>query len=264
MLRLIDDQLRRLVEGVRERGLEEDTIFIYLSDHGDFAGEYGLIRKGPDLPDVLCHIPFVWRGPGILPRGKVSAGYVSIVDILPTICGCLEVPVPFGCQGKSILPLLNGTQYPAGEYACAFAESGFGGLYWNEEDELDLLTEGASRNMETFDCLNTWTQCGQVRSLWKEDWHIQLDMLGKGYLYRLQEDPAELQNLWDDPACLGKRQELLTALAAEMMKQTDPLPVPHHRYRVKVHPSGFWNQPFAAEDPGVRKMKPIGECHLED
>ena len=264
MLRLIDDQLKRLVEGVRERGLEDNTIFLYLSDHGDFAGEYDLIRKGPDLPDVLCHIPFVWRGPGIRQAGKTAEGYVSIVDILPTICDYLDVPVPFGCQGKSILPLLNGTEYPVGEYESAFAESGFGGLYWNEEDRLDLMSEGASQNMETFDCLNTWTQCGQVRALWKDGWHIQLDMMGKGFLYRLSDDPAELHNLWDDPACQEKKQELLTALAAEMMKQTDPLPVPHYRYRVKVHPKGFWHQDFVADDPGVRKMKPIGERYLEE
>ena len=61
-----------------------------------------------------------------------------------------------------------------------------------------------------------------------------------------------------------KKQELLTALAAEMMKQTDPLPVPHYRYRVKVHPKGFWHQDFVADDPGVRKMKPIGERYLEE
>ena len=118
--------------------------------------------------------------------------------------------------------------------------------------------------METFDCLNTWTQCGQVRALWKDGWHIQLDMMGKGFLYRLSDDPAELHNLWDDPACQEKKQELLTALAAEMMKQTDPLPVPHYRYRVKVHPKGFWHQDFVADDPGVRKMKPIGERYLEE
>lgn len=88
--------------------------------------------------------------------------------------------------------------------------------------------------------------------------------MGKGFLYRLSDDPAELHNLWYDPTCQEKKQELLTALAAEMMKQTDPLPVPHYRYRVKVHPKGFWHQDFVADDPGVRKMKPIGERYLEE
>lgn len=108
MLRLIDDQFKRLIEGLRERGIEEDTIVIFLSDHGDFVGEYGLIRKGPDLPDVLCHVPFIWKGPGITAQGRIKKGFVSLVDILPTLCDIIGAEMPFGCQGKSIRPLLEG------------------------------------------------------------------------------------------------------------------------------------------------------------
>ena len=139
MLRLIDDQFKRLVEGVRERGLEEDTIILYLSDHGDFAGEYGLIRKGPDLPDVLCHIPFIWRGPGIKMQDKKLQSYGNIVDILPTICDFLGEEIPFGCQGKSLKPILTGEKLTKEEFDTTYAESGFGGLYWNEKDDLDLI-----------------------------------------------------------------------------------------------------------------------------
>lgn len=254
MLRLIDDQFKRLIVGLRERGLEQNTIVIYLSDHGDFAGEYGLIRKGSDLPDVLCHIPLIWRGPGIAAQGRAAEGYVSIVDILPTLCDMIGVSIPFGCQGKSILPLLTGTDAFREEFGSAYAESGFGGLYWNEKDELDLITEGASQNMVTFDCLNTWTQCGQVRALWKDGFHIQLDMMGKGYLYDVDNDPCELHDLWKEEAYAEKKAVLLQELAAAMMRAADPLPVPHHRYRTKVHPKGYWRQDFRAKDPGVREL----------
>ena len=152
-------------------------------------GEYGLIRKGPDLPDILCRIPFIWRGPGIAAQGRREQGFISIVDILPTLCEMIGAETPFGCQGKSILPLLTGNAVPEKEFDCAYAESGFGGLYWNEEDGLTLTEEGASNEMVTFDCLNTWTQCGQVRSLWKGDYHIQLDMMGTGLLYCVANDP---------------------------------------------------------------------------
>ena len=264
MMRLIDDQVKRLVEGVRQRGLEENTIFLYLSDHGDFVGEYDLIRKGTELPDVLCHIPMIWRGPGIRSAGRVKEEYVSIVDILPTICDFLGIPVPFGCQGKSIRPLLEGDGGASCEYDHAFSESGYGGLYWKERDHLDPVTEGATNGWKNFDCLNTWTQCGQVRALWKDGYHIQLDMMGNGYLYHTDEDSSELCNLWDEPSYSKVRTELLADLAAEMMKQTDVIPVPHYRYRVKVHPRGFWYAEDAAEDPGVRKMRRIGQNHLEE
>ena len=260
-LRLIDDQFRRLIEGLRERNLEENTIVIFLSDHGDFVGEYGLIRKGPDLPDILCHIPFIWRGAGIIAKGRRNKEFVNIVDILPTLCDIIGTETPFGCQGKSIRPLLWSDSIPEKEFNCAYAESGFGGLYWNEEDSLNLITEGASLEMKTFDCLNTWTQCGQVRALWKGDYHIQLDMMGNGFLYCLVNDPCEIQNLWNEEAFLPIREEMLRELASAMMRAADPLPAPHFRYRTKIHPNGYWNQNYKSDDPGVRKMEQIGK-HL--
>lgn len=256
MLRLIDDQFRRLILGLEERNLTDQTIVLYLSDHGDFAGEYGLIRKGVELPDVLCRVPFIWRGPGIKPQGKHSSHYVSNVDILPTLCDFLGISVPFGCQGKSILPLLSGADLPAHEFDCAYAEAGFSGLYWDNEDELTLIGEGAASVMGsqmTFDCLNTWTQCGQVRALWKDGYHLQMDMMGSGYLYHLDEDPFELHNLWNDPAHRDVQSRMVESLVTMMLRAADPLPAPHHRYRTKVHPKGYWEQEYHCPDPGVRK-----------
>lgn len=259
MLRLIDDQVKRLVEGLRERDLEKDTIVIYVSDHGDFVGEYGLIRKGPDLPDVLTHIPMIFKGPGIVPQGRRGACFVNLIDILPTLCDILEIETPFGCQGKSILPLLRDCDIPEKEYDMAYAESGFSGQYWNSRDGLTPPAEDAvSSTWNRFDCLNTWTQCGQVRALWKGDYHIQVDMMGNGYLYNRKQDPFELKNLWDSNDAQSTKTELLTELTAAVLKAADPLPAPHNRYRTKVHPKGYWYQDWSCEDMGVRKMKPIG------
>lgn len=255
MLRLIDDQFKRLIDGLRERDLEKDTIVLYLSDHGDFVGEYGLIRKGSDLPDILCHVPFIWRGPGIAAQGQIDSAYGNLVDILPTLCDYLGTDVPFGSQGKSLRPVLeHSADIPEHEFDCAYAESGFGGLYWTKEDALDLVTEGAcAPDLKTFDCLNTWTQCGQVRALWKDGWHIQLDRDGNGYLYHTDEDPAELCNCWEKEEYRDVREKMLYALTVKMMQETDNLPAPHYRYRVKVHPKGYENQPCRSGDVGVRR-----------
>lgn len=252
MLRLIDDQFKRLIEGIESRGLSENTIVLFLSDHGDFAGEYGLIRKGPDLPDVLTHIPMIWHGPDIRTHGRLENSFVNIVDILPTICNVLGINTPFGVQGKSILPLLTGENIPKSEYETAFAESGFSGLYWTEEDGLDLKTEGASVKIGTFDCLNTWTQCGQMRMLRKKNYKIQVDMMGTGYLYDLKADPSEINNLWDNSEFLIVKSDMLTELMAAALKACDSLPAPHFRYRTKIHPQGFWSQNYISEDVGVR------------
>ena len=255
MLRLIDDQVKRLVEGLKERGLEEDTVLLYLSDHGDFVGEYDLIRKGVDLPDILCHIPMVWWGGGVRKAGKISDAFVSIVDILPTICDMIGAELPFGVQGKSILPLLTGDDAPAKEYESAYSESGFSGLYWDDEDDFDAVKEGACPpEMNRFDCLNSFTQCGQVRSFWKGDYRVQVDMMGQGWLYDLKKDPFEKNNLWEDPHYLEVKADMLAGLNASMLRAVDPLPAPHWRYRVKTHPKGFWfDEDYHSGDTGVRE-----------
>lgn len=253
MLRLIDDQVGRLLTALDERNLTDRTIVIYVSDHGDFAGEYGMMRKGTDLPDCLTRVPMIWRIPGFPMQGRTSIGTVNLTDIFPTLCDLLDAEIPFGVQGRSIRSLLEGRPVP-GEFDVGYSESGFGGLYWDENDGLDLCEEGACRKRETFDCLNTWTQCGQVRMAVKGDWKIQCDMLGSCYLYNLADDPAELNNLADDPAYIGMKAEMLRELTAAILRADDPLPPPHRRYRFKRHPKNYIMQPYRADDPGITEV----------
>ncbi len=244
MLRLIDDQFGRMLDGLKARGLYDDTIVIYLSDHGDYAGEYGMMRKGADLPEVLTHIPLVIRVPGMKAQGRTGTGFVSIVDILPTLLNLLELPLPAGIQGKSFLPLLSGEALPEElktDFSTVFSESGFGGLYFNEKDSLTPWEEGATDEAwSRFDCLNTWTQCGEVRMVRKGNYKLQLDMLGKGYLYDLEKDPQEVRDLYDDPAYAAVKTELLQELASYTLRAMDVLPVPRHRYHVKLDPKHYW------------------------
>lgn len=120
MLRLIDDQIKRLMEYLDERGLRENTIVVFLSDHGDFVGEYGWMRKGPDLPECLARVPMIWTGPGIAAGEGPHAAHVSMVDIFPTLCEATGIPIPDGVQGRSLWPLLTGRPYPKEEFASAY------------------------------------------------------------------------------------------------------------------------------------------------
>ncbi|MBR5383561.1 MAG: sulfatase-like hydrolase/transferase [Clostridia bacterium] len=260
MLRLIDDQFRRLIEGLEERGLRQNTLVIYVSDHGDFVGEYGLVRKGVDLPEILTHVPMIVQGPGIATQGLRQDVCVNIIDILPTICDLIGTDTPLGVQGKSMLPLLRGENVPAGEFDIGYSESGFSGLYWDKEDALTLDAEGAAdKDLTRFDCLNTWTQSGQVRAVRKGDWKLQCDMQGSVYLYNLAEDPFEGSNLANDPACADKKADMLMELIAATLRAEDILPFPHYRYRTKLHPRGYWrDESYHSPDIGVRDLSPLG------
>ena len=199
MLRLIDDQVRRFVEHLDARGLRENTILFFLSDHGDYVGEYGLVRKGAELPEVLVRIPFQVCGPGIQASAGPHLAHISIVDILPTICEATGTDMPPGVQGRSLWPMLTGADWPREEFASAYAEQGFGGLHYTADDDFDPCEDGLNATV-SFDELNGWSQSGNLRMLRRDDWKLLFDMQGRGQLYNLAQDPVELNNLYGDPA----------------------------------------------------------------
>ncbi len=219
MLRLIDDQLRRFFAHLRATGRDADTLVFFVADHGDYTGDYGLQRKGAGMAECLTRIPFAATGPGV--RAAVDAeAFVSLADLLPTICDALGAGIPAGVQGRSLWPLLTGKPYPAGEFASAYAELGFGGLsYHGERPPLHFPYEG-----RTFDELNTVTQSGTTVMLRRGRWKLLLNERGGGELYDLDADPAELDDRYDDPALADTRATLTTELALWMIRVRDDLP----------------------------------------
>lgn len=239
MLRLIDDQIRRFVEFLDARGLRDNTVLLVLSDHGDFVGEYGLVRKGPELPEVLTRVPFFAVGPGIAQSDQPNPAHISLVDILPTFCELAGAEIPRGVQGRSLVPLLKEQPYPESEFRSAYAEHGFGGLHYTAEDTFDPSKDGTFPGV-AFDELNGWTQSGTMRMVRKGDWKLIIDMQGAGQLYHLPSDPVELENLYDRPEYASVQQELLTELVIWMLRVQDPLPYPRRRYQFKAPAHGYW------------------------
>lgn len=233
MIRLIDDQIARFVEHLQATGQYEQTIFVILSDHGDFAGEYGLMKKGVGLSDCVSRIPFVWFGKGIPAQGLCRA-HVSITDIFPTFCEMAGGTIPTGVQGRSLIEMLQGHSYPESEFRSVICHDGYGGQYYTKEDATDYIREGAARKKPGFfDELNTWTQSGMARSIRMGDWKIEFDMLGNGRMYNVRKDPFELKNLYGARKHAAVREQLLAELLKWEIATNDPLPLPRHRYRFK-------------------------------
>ena len=270
MLRMIDDQVARFLAYLDSKKLRENTIILFLSDHGDFVGEYGLLRKGPELPEPLARIPFSVTGPGIratpAPGGvpQPHPAHISITDIFPTLCHAAGSPIPEGVQGRSLWPLLTGQPYPAEEFASAYSEHGFGGFPYDGTEPLDPAKDGRfppggtgvppvsssssppaeSAAWGRFDCLNSWTQSGTLRLVRKDNWKLLLNAQGRGQLYNLATDPHELHNLFNHPDHKTIQAELTQQLALWLLRTSDPLPIPRtasngRRYIPKTHPLNY-------------------------
>ncbi|MCC8171471.1 MAG: sulfatase-like hydrolase/transferase [Parabacteroides sp.] len=236
MIRLIDDQIKRLVENLKEKGLFENTIVVVLSDHGDYCGEYGLIRKGAGLSESLVRIPMVWAGYGIKRQPEAMPAHVSLADLFPSFCTAIGDTVPVGVQGRSLWPMLTGKAYPEEEFSSIVVQQGFGGEdFLPGDDGLTFEQEGAlgPGKVARFDELNTWTQSGTSRMVRMGDWKLVMNSYGRGELYNLKNDPYELDNLFGNAGVAAEQNELLIRLVAWELRLQDPLPLPRHRYRFK-------------------------------
>jgi arylsulfatase A-like enzyme len=118
-----DKWLGYLLENVRRLGLEENTLFLLVSDHGEPLGHgkdgHGLMRKCRPWPyDELARAPMIMRGPG-LPAGKRVQGFTQSCDVGPTVTDWLGIGVHPEMTGRSLLPLAKGEVDTIRDFAIA-------------------------------------------------------------------------------------------------------------------------------------------------
>ena len=106
MCKNVDDQLLRVFDRLRDLGQWDNTVIVFLSDHGDLTGEHGLLQKFNCGYDGCCRVPMLIAAPGRTLSGRASANPVNLVDVSPTLCDLLDVEPWTGMQGHSLAPLL--------------------------------------------------------------------------------------------------------------------------------------------------------------
>ena len=168
----IDDYVGRLVERLKERGLYENTMIIYTSDHGDHLGYHHLGLKGGYLYDSIMRVPLIVKYPGGKDEGTVSRAMVNNIDVAPTILGQAGREIPHSMPGSD---LLNAEV----DADTVFAENAGGREYAVRTGTRKLLYRGPDGTSQFFD---------------------------------LENDPEERVNLFDDPAHREEIDELLRKL----------------------------------------------------
>ena len=107
MINFIDDQIGRLCQ--HARGLLDECLILFVSDHGEMLGDHHLFRKTWPY-EASARIPFFARAPKRwgLPPEQVCKSPVGLQDLMPTILDAAGIEVPAICTGKSLLPILRG------------------------------------------------------------------------------------------------------------------------------------------------------------
>lgn len=105
--KVLDENVGRLLDFLKEEGMEENTIVIYTADQGHFLGEHGFFSKRFMYEEAI-RMPLIVRYPGHIEPGSVNDDLVANIDFAPTILSLADLPVPREMQGVSINPLLQG------------------------------------------------------------------------------------------------------------------------------------------------------------
>src|SRR5207247_405046 len=100
-IRYVDDELGRVFDHVRARGLDRGTLVLVTSDHGEEFLEHGSWEHQKTLYEEVVRIPLLFRGPGVAPRR--DSAETSLLDVAPTLLTWAGVPVPAPMQGRSLL-----------------------------------------------------------------------------------------------------------------------------------------------------------------
>lgn len=120
----IDALVGKVLNKIRELDLEENTIVILWSDHGWKLSDYGAWSKGTNY-EIDARVPLILKVPGSNNQSASSPALVELVDIYPTLCELVGIPLPPHLQGKSFASLVENpsaagfdyafTQFPRGE-----------------------------------------------------------------------------------------------------------------------------------------------------
>lgn len=183
MIKLVDDQVGRILAALEESGQRKNTVVIFTSDHGEMLGDHGLIQKGCRFYEGLVRVPLILSWPGHFEQGLVSEALVELTDLAPTLLELADLAVPEHVQGQSLLPLLTG-ETPADHHRdfvrCEYYDA--------------LARPDASRGTMIRD-----------RRYKLVVYHGH----SLGELYDLEEDPEEFVNRWDDAQYQSIKLELM-------------------------------------------------------
>lgn len=208
MISFVDDEVGRFSDALDQMTLTEDTIFVFMSDHGDYLGDHGMVRKSPAMYDCLVRIPLFVRWPGHIPPMRMTDTLVESVDLSPTLLDFAAVAPMAGIQGTSLVPILSGEAQTHKHQV--FGIYGSAGVAYTpaEVDAVDV----ADLMTRPHPWMGEVTMRGRMAMVRTRDWKLVHYRNGEGELYDLQHDPHELVNRYDDRVNAEIRAELTQTL----------------------------------------------------
>jgi arylsulfatase len=207
MVSLVDDCTGRILDLLDSRGLAENTLVIFTSDHGEMLGDHAMLLKGAMMYDSAVRVPMIARWPGSIPAGCRVDGFVGLHDIAHTVRVAAGLPESPRDQGMDLVAVSRGEVSPRPFALSQYRDSGYS---YDPQVFTTMFRSGAHKIV-----------------VWHGDPATHRERTGE--LYDLVEDPDELTNRWDDAAWAPVKARLLAELVDAVVALED-------RSAVRTHP----------------------------
>lgn len=206
-IRALDDNIGRLRACLQELGIADDTVVIYTSDHGcHFCTRNAEYKRS--CHDASLHTPLAVIG-GPFEGGRRVDELVSLIDLPATLLDLAQIPVPPHFAGRSLLKRMQGEGAPRDRCFAQISESQVGRCVRTERYTYSVRARK-----------NGWSRASRAR-VWYDD-----------YLYDNALDPAQKNNLVNDPSYASQKQRLREMLTEDMVSIGEQKPI----FRRKLFP----------------------------
>jgi arylsulfatase A-like enzyme len=202
MVAFVDDAVGQVLGALEATGQAHDTIVVFTSDHGDYAGEHRMVAKSSTFYDCLTRVPLLVRFPGRVPAGQRCDALVSTMDVLPTCFALAGLDGPPGVSGRPLpAPAIPAEAGGGRRRDAVFSEYGAGGPPVRLRDIASTASASAAGTARAL--LNAREAQGRPKMVRAGRWKYCWDPLDPDdesrELYDLEADPWELHNLARDP-----------------------------------------------------------------
>ncbi|MDP6667122.1 MAG: sulfatase-like hydrolase/transferase, partial [Dehalococcoidia bacterium] len=204
---LVDRQLGKIFEALEESGQAGNTVIVFTSEHGEMAGDHGMLEKR-SLYEEASNVPFLVYVPWMNDsQQRRIAGSVGQVDLVPTLLDLTGSEIPDHLEGKSLRPVLRGEE--------DLSENDVF-IQWNGMGDRNLGSPEINRMVSI-----PWR--GVVSG---DRWKLNLSPGDQCELYDLNNDPSELENLFDRPEHRDRVRDMAARIRIWQDETGDDMPLP--------------------------------------
>ncbi len=216
MISLLDKSVGRIVEHLKRKGLYENTLIVFLADHGELMGDHGLFCKGPFHYESLIRVPLFFHLPRLIPGGYRTTALASLLDFVPTVLDVCGVEVPQGHVPDWPGPFKDHRDYADGGI--------YKGVSRLPGRSLRPILEGKAASVQDSVLVEDDDDIRGLclRTLVTRDFKLTL-LAGRddGMLIDLRNDPDERRNLFADQRVADVRARLCRQLLDRII-ETEP------------------------------------------